>query len=416
VLTGLKDRIWITHQAALEFVRNRPKVMVEQSIAFDRVSGKISSLLAELEKELEKYKAGKVKHPYFANAEELTKIITQAVEKTEASIAEAKAQFPSVGTDKLYDELAPILDGKIGPPFSQDELEAIYKEGEERYKQLTPPGYEDLKEKDGTAVYGDLVVWKQLLAYATSKHIPIIFVTDEEKEDWWWVIGGRPGRTIGPRHELVAEMRKEADVQFYMYRPERFVEYAQEFLGITDENTPQVISEVREVSDELQSRALEALEILSRAAQLRITAEALNAARAQDEEYLNALGDDWRSSFSPAVEDMGLFLARKEAHRNAYVRNKVGNIIVSITEENLPLERITLRELAEEVTKRIPDIVSEREIGAAVEWFQEKGCLKIYYLYNNTGDTIISEFLNVNEISPSNIHFSLAILRSQLQP
>lgn len=49
-----------------------------------------------------------------------------------------------------------------------------------------------------------------------------------EKSDWWWKI--KDGRTMGPRFELVKEMKEQANVGFHMYSSERFLEYGLNFL------------------------------------------------------------------------------------------------------------------------------------------------------------------------------------------
>ncbi len=61
-----------------------------------------------------------------------------------------------------------------------------------------------------------------------GKKAPIILVTDERKEDWWWKL--KDGRNMGPRQELVQEMMKEAKVDFHMYSSERFMSYGLKFL------------------------------------------------------------------------------------------------------------------------------------------------------------------------------------------
>src|SRR5690606_38610700 len=45
---------------------------------------------------------------------------------------------------------------------------------------------------------------------------------------WWWKI--KDGRKMGPRHELIEEMKEYADVDFHMYSSERFLSYGQNFI------------------------------------------------------------------------------------------------------------------------------------------------------------------------------------------
>jgi hypothetical protein len=117
---------------------------------------------------------------------------------------------------------------RTGEAYPADRLKEIFKEGEGRYKELTPPGYKDEKSKsEPHRKYGDLVLWYQLIDKATEAQKPVILVSDDVKEDWWWEA---KGMTLGPRPELVAEMRNRASVAFYMYQPSRFMEQAGKLL------------------------------------------------------------------------------------------------------------------------------------------------------------------------------------------
>lgn len=78
------------------------------------------------------------------------------------------------------------------------------EEGENRYKQKTPPGYMDGKCKDGPRKYGDFIIWKEMLSFAKNNDKNIIFVTDDLKEDWWDL--NKKNRTL--RSELINEFEK----------------------------------------------------------------------------------------------------------------------------------------------------------------------------------------------------------------
>lgn len=106
-----------------------------------------------------------------------------------------------------------------------------------------PPGFKD-SGKDGTDKYGDLVIWLQMIDKAKADGKSIVFVTADTKEDWWWK---SHGHTLGPRRELVEEIRREANVLFHMYTPERFMAYARTSLG--QEVTDEAIAEVQETRE-----------------------------------------------------------------------------------------------------------------------------------------------------------------------
>lgn len=79
------------------------------------------------------------------------------------------------------------------------------------------------KEKDGIEnnAYGDLIVWKQILSFSSHEHKDIIYITHDQKKDWWLIA---KGRTVGPRIELRKEFAVNTGQEFYMYSMESFLE------------------------------------------------------------------------------------------------------------------------------------------------------------------------------------------------
>jgi hypothetical protein len=91
-------------------------------------------------------------------------------------------------------------------------------------------------------------VWKQLIAKAKHDSKPVIFVTDDKKEDWWLE---QSGRTIGPRTELREEFIAEVQQDFWMYTVDKFIEEA-----ARTSNThvsEKVIAEIIEVRQEAKA-------------------------------------------------------------------------------------------------------------------------------------------------------------------
>lgn len=131
---------------------------------------------------------------------------------------EMKKEFDLI--DKSEDssnDLALILDGKVGECPAQSVIDKIQEEGITRYKNQQPPGYSDEKDKSerirkyGEIEYfekfGDLIIWKDVLNRvknsSETKINNVIFITDDKKEDWLYIL---KGRKIGPRAELKREM------------------------------------------------------------------------------------------------------------------------------------------------------------------------------------------------------------------
>ena len=150
---------------------------------------------------------------------------------------------------------------KIGSkPKGQEEIDEIFCEGEERYKNQIPPGFEDSSKElsdDNEFTYagltykrqyGDLIIWKQIISYASENSIKdLIFVTNDKKVDWWWEIDSNGPKTIGVRPELRDEISREAGVEnFHIFNIEGFLHYANKQPNV--QVTEATIKEVREVS------------------------------------------------------------------------------------------------------------------------------------------------------------------------
>jgi hypothetical protein len=102
---------------------------------------------------------------------------------------------------------------------------------------------DERKSEDGDLrKFGDFFLWKELLEHGKEQKRPLIFVTDDQKEDWWLKV---KGRTLGPRPELIAEFREHSGQMFHMYLPDRFLEWVSKQRG--EEVKPAAISEVREL-------------------------------------------------------------------------------------------------------------------------------------------------------------------------
>jgi PIN like domain len=259
----LQDRIWIPHQVGLEFSRNRLDVIADQDAIFDLVDQFDAMVMNKFfEERVKNY--GKRGHAY-ADLEKLRAIFQQTKQALRDELQRAREQYPaSKDADTVLERLGKLFQGKIGCPYSDDEMTKLTAEFEKRYKQQIPPGFKDEKKQKGqnkqptqpqqqdelpddesnnpANKHGDVILWYQMMDYARQEKKPIIFVGDDVKEDWWE--RKRRGKTSGPRAELRREMKEKAGVQFYMYTMERFLEEAQKFLVLQVQE--ETIKEVRE--------------------------------------------------------------------------------------------------------------------------------------------------------------------------
>lgn len=185
--------------------------------------------------------------------ERLFEILNKLIESLEkehkeikTNLKEAQKKYSDlVNHDSFLEEISNLFDGKVGEPYSKEDLDKLYKEAENRFKNNEPPGYRDTrgnKKKEPPDCYGDVVVWFQLIDYMKTEQKPLIFVTDEEGEDWWQK---HQGKILSPRPELIQEMFAKVGVSFYLYTGDKFLEYAEQFLKLSDE--PEVAEETKEV-------------------------------------------------------------------------------------------------------------------------------------------------------------------------
>ncbi|MGB4775964.1 MAG: PIN-like domain-containing protein, partial [Daejeonella sp.] len=96
---------------------------------------------------------------------------------------------------------------------------------------------------DGDKPYGDYILWRQILNYIKETKKPLIFVTSEEKEDWWEKGGGK---TVGPLYDLLKEFYQETGQSFLLFKTARFLEYSSEQTGKTA--NLDAVAEIREIA------------------------------------------------------------------------------------------------------------------------------------------------------------------------
>ena len=252
ILRKISDRIWLPYQAAYEYHNRRIDVIHQQMSAYDEVLEIIDNSLNRLSNDLNSF----VRHPSI-QIHAIQKHLKDNLHTTREKLTNLRQKHPDflLKRDPIKQTISDLFDGKVGEPTADDELAKIYKQGEERYKLKKPPGYEDHNKK-GTAQYGDLVMWFQLIAKAKENKTPMVFVTDDRKEDWWLKSGGK---TIGPRPELRQEISVETGIKFYMYSADPFMEFARKYLK--QRVVSKAIHEVREVrkSDEKSTARIEAI-------------------------------------------------------------------------------------------------------------------------------------------------------------
>lgn len=224
VLNEKAGALWIPHQVGLEFHRRRIEVINTQEKAFADIESTLTSAKNSVQTAINKFK----RHPSLDSAG-MSQLLENSIQAIATGLEEYRKSHNSAVVEKhtnelTFDKITSLYDGNVGAPFSFERLQEVYKEGDARYEKKIPPGYKD-QGKDGTGKYGDLVLWLQILAKGSADRKPAIFVTDDAKEDWWYIVDGK---TQGPRVELIDEYFGASEQRIHFYSPDRFLAYAQE--------------------------------------------------------------------------------------------------------------------------------------------------------------------------------------------
>lgn len=242
LLERMANRIWIPHQVALEFQRSRLSVIAAEKRKIDDVLASTKQGFAEIEQQILDLEMGK--RAIAVDMEEMISALTGAKNELIAAIDKVVANQLSVSAeDPIRERIDALLVGKVGEgPASQDEYDLLVRDGEARFSEKIPPGFNDAEKdknpNDATFVFdgikyqrkfGDLIVWRQLIGAAKSaKWQKVMLITGDRKDDWWWHV---EGKSQGPRPELLRELKREAGVNlFWMYTSPTFFEFGSQYL------------------------------------------------------------------------------------------------------------------------------------------------------------------------------------------
>lgn len=251
ILAGIKDRLWIPHQAMHEFWQGRSGVIVGRSKEIEEIVGGLQNNGLQMGEGI-RYWANRIGLP----SREKQRILDR-VESTidyisnrirTLSIADSTEDAADTDSDPILSALEPILDGSVGGPLSPEVAREAGKEALQRIADKRAPGWKDASKKENKE--GDYFVWFQSLREAKQRGLDVLFVTDDAKPDWWRI---EHGETKGPLPELVHEMREIANVRLFMTRPETLLLHAKDVLGKDVSNDS--IRDVQRVSSQVDTRS-----------------------------------------------------------------------------------------------------------------------------------------------------------------
>lgn len=274
------NRFWIPGHARFEYLKNREKVIVkpitenyellekETIQQIEILVNQLSSKTNDLGRRIKNQEY----HPHFDSTEVNAFAVYLETLKTEhekfkngvsTRISAAKKEINSL--KKADDFLDFFGNFCIGRDFSFSEIYQISLEGKHRYEFSIPPGYEDQKDKEkiGTQIFGDLIIWKQILEYSDEIKKPILFICNDLKADWCHTqTAGGDKRIAAPREELIKEIKDHSGSDFWMYNLPQFLYHAnKQWAGTINKTDIDALAKV--ISESAQGKPALELELLS---------------------------------------------------------------------------------------------------------------------------------------------------------
>ncbi|MEV5718506.1 PIN-like domain-containing protein [Amycolatopsis mediterranei] len=227
VLDVIRDRLWMPHQVAREFWRNRESSPVQfvsevkdalKSIdaARGNAVASIRNLANRLSLDVEK------KNSLVENLDKSFLEIRTTFEV--ASGEQELEEFRDSSKDQILLKVSDLFRGKVSRAPSSEEWQCIEQEGARRLNDSVPPGY-----KDKGKFNGDYAIWHEVIKEAGQRRADVLIVTGDKKEDWWREIGGK---TAGPRLEMVDELWQKTGSRLYLMTPQSLLINARELLNV----------------------------------------------------------------------------------------------------------------------------------------------------------------------------------------
>lgn len=209
-------RLIIPGQVAREFARNR--------------ASKVSELYQQLSKKRDAQGLPRLE-PYpllesmseFKEALELSSKIDSYTREYRKKLGEVLSRIK----DWIWDDPVSLIyrelfsaDVVVDLPIDDKVKEEIEKDLDNRSTHSIAPGYKDSSKPDKGV--GDLLIWRTILDTAYKHSKSVIFVSIDEKSDWWYQ---SEKQALYPRYELVDEFRRASNQQsFHIVTFSRFLE------------------------------------------------------------------------------------------------------------------------------------------------------------------------------------------------
>lgn len=233
------DNIYIPYLVALEFNFNKSK---RKKLKMQEINNYKNDIRTNIEEV--KNKINDINFVNNDNKEEFSRDIIKLTEEyTDELQLLIDKNIESMVTkeqDKLYNKLIKMIENKIGDQYTQEWITSVEEEGQHRFENNIPPGFDDKDKGDSdeaTRVYNtisyqkkfaDLIIWKDILNFSkecTKKGKKVIFVTDDgksnKKKDLLYKVNSL---IVGPNIYMMNELQREANKEFHILDNLRFIQ------------------------------------------------------------------------------------------------------------------------------------------------------------------------------------------------
>lgn len=237
VLEILKDRLWMPYQISFEYLKNRENII-------DNVEKSFTKIKEEFRKNAEtlKNKLQTVDKKDMKCKDNIINVINESNEKIRKIIEkEQDEQHDFKNEDIVLKKMLQLFNGKCSENETEEKIKEIKAEANRRCENKIPPGYLDFKKQEN---HGDYYIFYSLKQKSKKEKRDIIFVTDDDKEDWYLK---KDGMIKSGRLELLQEFYVETKQLLLICTTDLFLKsYNKYCSGRTPDNVIEEIQDIRE--------------------------------------------------------------------------------------------------------------------------------------------------------------------------
>lgn len=203
VLKDLAHRCFVPYQVAVEYNRNRVRVVADRQTELQNISDEVDEINKSVRTVLNGFRNRSTLRA--SDVPALEKSVTDFLAALQSAHEEALRQYDLepdqlVGrVDEWTSELDSILAGHVASRPSDDLLKADAEEAERRHRDSVAPGFKDANK-------GDYLWWAETLRHPKLPGGAVLVISDDSaKGDW---VYEERGIGVGPQPVLIDDVQK----------------------------------------------------------------------------------------------------------------------------------------------------------------------------------------------------------------